>query len=544
MNRLLTRAMLIPLISTAAPLEKPNIIVILADDISARELPVYGSSVWTPPHPKPGRDSTSDLKYQAHTPVLDRMAQQGCYIQTAWGATICSPSRAMLMTGRYAHLHKWWFNGDLGTHINEKGEEAVWPLYESSPLLIGHVAQQAGYRTMWAGKTQMSGADLSRFGFDSGVFTPGEDDDKKNNGGKPISDFRLIQTRLNKEKIYINADSGKTGKFSWAASSFYWQPSVRLMNIPYGTGNREWWPNTPESKATYGINTYGPDVELKFSLDFIDQQHASGKPFFIYHTMHLGHTAFDFLGQGGKWTGTPIVKWTGNAYIRTEPAITGDKGVYDTHSITPPSIHHQINYIDYQIWLYQKKLKELGIENNTVLIFCADNGTMTYGKASPIRQRGCHIPMIIYAPNMAKHGRQDILVNLADILPTLADIVGFKFPANYEVNGKSLWPYLTANKQTHRDWIYSYQGDKQLIRGHKVLRDGKGLWWNVEQKPENMDRYPQITDWSNVSEMHLMERSTLEKLLPRFDKHTEQHDAPITNKRNIDFKPATTKPKV
>ena len=258
----------------------------------------------------------------------------------------------------------------------------------------------------------------------------------------------------------------------------------------------------------------------------VAKQHAAGKPFFVYHAMHLGHTAFDFLNQGGKWTGTPVVKWTGSGYIREEPRITGDRGVYDTSNITPPSIHHQINYIDYQMWLYEEKLIELGIEDNTIIIFCADNGTAAYGKAYPLRQRGCHVPMIIYAPGITKHGRQDILVNLSDILPTLADIVGLTLPDDYEINGKSLWPFLTTEKQTHRKWVYSYQGDKQLIRGNKVLRDGFGRWWNVEIDPDDLDSYPEITNWSTVSEQHLTERQKLEKILPDFDQHETEHDAP------------------
>jgi arylsulfatase A-like enzyme len=133
--------------------DKPNIILVFADDISARELPLYGSSVWSPPT---GGD-TSDVAVRAQTPALDRMAEEGCWVETAWASVVCSPSRAMMMTGRYAHLHKWWSNKDKGRYRDANGKAVTWPLYESSSRLIGHVAQQAGYATYWAGKTQMAG---------------------------------------------------------------------------------------------------------------------------------------------------------------------------------------------------------------------------------------------------------------------------------------------------------------------------------------------------------------------------------------------------
>ena len=61
-------------------------------------------------------------------------------------------------------------------------------------------------------------------------------------------------------------------------------------------------------------------------------------------------------------------------------------------------------------------MKELGIADNTVLIFCADNGTSNYGKGSFASQKGVHVPLFIYAPglHMTKQGEQNILTNISD----------------------------------------------------------------------------------------------------------------------------------
>ena len=497
--------------------KKPNIILLFADDISARELPIYGSTVWSPPK---GGD-TSDPQHRAKTPILDKLAEEGCYIKTAWAATICSPSRAMMMTGRYAHLHKWWHNSDKGKAPNGKG---AWDLYDSSPYNISSVAKAGGYATFWAGKTQMN---IEGFQFDEGCLTPGE-----GSYNKPIhtTDFRLETRKVDGKKGIYNADTGKEAD-SYVQSGWYWMPHVQLMNHPKAKQPMEWWPNTKKSKKEFGLSTFGPDVELEFVFEFMERKQKEDKPFFIYHTSHLGHDAFDFLHpeSKNKWPGTPKISWDGSRYSRIKPHVTGDKGVYDTHgTITESGIHNHINYLDYQVWLYMNKLKELGIENNTIFIFCADNGTSGYGKGSSALQKGTHVPLIVYAPGlqMTKKGYQETLANMSDMLPTIADIAGVKFPAGYEINGESLMPFLTTNKATHRDWIYGYHKADQIMRGNLVLRDGKNNWYDVSGNPSDLISFPKITDWNKVSEAHRKERDMLNELLPKFNLHDTQHDAP------------------
>jgi arylsulfatase A-like enzyme len=518
---------------------KPNIIVVFADDISAREFPAYNSTEWSAPRNQFNKEK-SNPDYRAQTPMLDRLAEEGAVIQTAWANAVCSPSRATLMTGRYAHLHKWWQNTDIGTYVNEDGKKAPWPLYKSSPNTIGHVAQQGGYATFWAGKTQMGDSELSEFGFDAVMTSPGNDLGRPDH--HPYTDFRLAlvpdktlpadqRTKGNyTQKVYRNLDTQKEGPAIWAEQSFFWQPSIGTWNWPLGSNSYDWWPKTEEDKADYGLSTYGPDVEMELILSFMEQAHASDQPFFIYHTPHLGHAAKNWLSQkpANLWyPGTPIVEWDGEKYIRTEPKITGDKGNYNTHgTVTEPGIHHHINYLDYQVWQYMQKLEALGVKENTIFIFTADNGTLGYGKMRKERQRGPRVPFYIYAPGMTQHGMQDLLTDVTDILPTIAEAAGVELPADYEINGTSLLPYLTGQQPTHRDWIYTYLFEKQAIRGQKVLMDLNGDWWDVSGAPADLDSYAKITDWSTVSETHHKERKHLLKILPQFDKHGTEHDAP------------------
>ncbi|NVK23939.1 MAG: sulfatase-like hydrolase/transferase [Gammaproteobacteria bacterium] len=503
---------------------KPNIIVLYTDDISAREFAIYNSTKWSGYK----GNTVNDQSKLAKTPVIDQIAQQGIYATTAWAATVCSPSRAMMMTGRYAQLHKWWHNKDYGSITDENGRKRPVRLYETSPLQIGHITQQSGYGNIWVGKTQMGHNDnFDRYGFDEGVFTPNIEYPKPT----PYTDFAVLSRQENNQRVLYNNDSKEIIEHrSYVQQGWYWQPNVQLMNYPNTTSFLTYWPHTPEAQANFGVNTFGPDVELDFIFEFMDRQKQNDKPFFIYHTTHLGHDAFDFLNPKStdKWPGTPKVSWDGEKYTRIQPNITGDKGNYELNgTVSESGIHRHIEYLDYQVWLYLNKLKAMGEENNTVFIITSDNGTSGYGKHSHIRQQGTHVPFIVYAPGMefTKQGKQDILVSIADVYATLLDITGFKLPGDYPIDGKSLWPYLTTNKTHHRDWIYAYKKDKTLIRGFYVMKDGNGDWWDVQNTPDDLDSYQQITDWSAVSERHRQEQKALLKVLPKYDVYHQQHDA-------------------
>ena len=105
----------------------PNVILMMADDLSARELGCYG--------------------HRGHrTPNLAAMAKTGMQFETCWASPICSPSRAAIMTGRYGFRTGWYHN-----NLKTKG-----PLAKSH-LTIGQAMKNAGYATAITGKWQLPG---------------------------------------------------------------------------------------------------------------------------------------------------------------------------------------------------------------------------------------------------------------------------------------------------------------------------------------------------------------------------------------------------
>lgn len=470
---------------THAAERRPNVIVVMADDISARDFPIYGSS--------------KCYGERASTPVIDRLAKEGCFLNTVWASTVCMPTRAMLMSGRYAHLTKWWDNGQMG----KLARGGVYQVPDSSPLMIGQVAKQAGYQSIWAGKTHVTfGASYTEFGFDECVFTPGEPDVR---GTSPYEHFRNVKNR----------------EF-WNSDSFFWWPEVQVANHPSHPGEPFTWRKTE-------ISDYGPDIEMEYILDFMERTREQDKPFFVYHTSHLGHQAVDMASprHNMTWPGTPKLTWDADTqtYTRHEPQITPNGPVntlsttYETENITPDELKYQIEYLDYQMWQYITKLKEMDELDNTVIIFLADNGTKGW-KASVVRQRGMHVPFVVYAPGRPElvQGAQNIVSDLSDMLPTLADIMGMQLPPqeDYELSGKSLWPYLTQQQKQHRDWIYGFKGKEQMVRGLHLMRDGNGDWWDASQIPSDLDQFPQIKDFSTLSAEQQKEMEQMEQVLARF----------------------------
>jgi arylsulfatase A-like enzyme len=83
--------------------------------------------------------------------------------------------------------------------------------------------------------------------------------------------------------------------------------------------------------------------------------------------------------------------------------------------------------------------------------------------------------MIVNCPGVVKPlGLSDELVDLSDILPTLADFAGAKLPRKQIIDGRSFAPLLRGRKDPTREWIYSYLGDRQILRTKRWLLEDNG----------------------------------------------------------------------
>lgn len=193
---------------------------------------------------------------------------------------------------------------------------------------------------------------------------------------------------------------------------------------------------------------YGPQLVNDFALDFITR-HREG-PFLLYYPMILTHDPFQPTPDSPDWT----------------PEAVGEKVNRNGKHFADMTA-----YLDKMVGRVDAKLAELGIRDNTLLLFIGDNGTHSSvssrfqgtdyrgGKGSTTR-RGTHVPFLASWPAVIKKGRVNSdLISSVDFLPTLCEAAAVPVPAG--TDGVSFLPQLRGERGSPRPWLYSWYSPRQ-----------------------------------------------------------------------------------
>lgn len=216
----------------AAGADRPNVILVLADDLGAAELGCYGNT-------------------EHRTPNLDRMAEQGLRLDTFYATPLCTPTRVCLMTGQYGFR-----NGYLGMNNEAFKPAKDSPQYEiANHFTIGDLMKSAGYVTALAGKWQLPGK-IPTLVHDCG-----------------FDEYRMwaYTHNLPDGVVHTGRHEGKNG----TKTARFWHPCI--------VENGKYLPTWADD--------YGPDLFLDFILDFA-RRHKDER-FFVYHTSVLTHTPWE-----------------------------------------------------------------------------------------------------------------------------------------------------------------------------------------------------------------------------------------------------------
>ena len=222
----------------------------------------------------------------------------------------------------------------------------------------------------------------------------------------------------------------------------------------------------------YDHGEYGPTLINDFALDFVTRHKA--ETFFLYYPMILTHDPFQPTPESPDW----------------DPQAHGEK--------VNRAVKHFADmtaYMDKMVGRLVAKLEQLGLRENTLLLFVGDNGTgvgvtdsrfkgQTYPGGKGTRTaRGTHVPFIASWPGRIPAGKVNAdLISSVDFLPTLCDAAGATVPAALKIDGQTFYPQLLGQKGRPREWLYSWyvrdggstpQWEYAMTRDYKLYRDGK-----------------------------------------------------------------------
>ncbi|MDX2442418.1 MAG: sulfatase-like hydrolase/transferase [Bacteroidales bacterium] len=249
-------------------------------------------------------------------------------------------------------------------------------------------------------------------------------------------------------------------------------------------------------------NEYGPDVFFRYIDEFLTKKREA--PFFLYYPMALPHDPHVPTPDSEEWDSLPNHK--------------DDRFFKD-----------MVEYMDKSLGRIVSRLDELGLRENTILIFTGDNGTnrriVSIADGKEIKGKkgipcfyGTHVPLIVNAGNMSNSGViNNDLVDFSDILPTICELAGVEL-TELETDGISFVGTLNGEKGT-REWIYCYynSGKKrfpfaEFIQDQKYKLYGDNSFISILEDPGEI--HPLKTDSLSENEQnhYLRLKSQLEQI--------------------------------
>ena len=368
------------------------------------------------------------------TPNIDQLAREGMLFTDHYaGSTVCAPSRCSIMTGR--HTGKSRIRGNARVPLQE------------NDTTVAEILQSEGFLTALYGKWG-----LGDYG------TSGHPNDKG------FDQFVGYLSQLRAHNAYPN--------YIWDNKDTLWLDN-KVEFIPTG-----------RAKGIGGVaiekNTHTQDIFTDKALQFIEAN--KDNTFFLYLPYTLPHA-----NNEARFWDIPGME---------VPEMMG----YDTVSdwnLAQQLFAASISYLDRDIGKIMSKVKELGIEKNTLIIFTSDNGPHKEGGNDPVVSKssgplkgikrdlyegGIRVPMIAWWPGKISAGTTSGHISAFwDVLPTFCDIAGATKPVNIE--GISYLPELLGQDQNEHKYLYwefHEQNGKQAVR----LGKWKGVRLNMKDNPE------------------------------------------------------------
>jgi arylsulfatase A-like enzyme len=330
----------------------------------------------------------------AMTPNIDRLAKESLDVRNAIPSTpVCAPYRATLMTGKY--------QSSTGMVINEL---RLSPEHEC----LGQVLTKGGYDTAYIGKWHMWANQLGHH-------------DETINGFVPPGPYRLGFDQF------------------WAAYNF----NHTYHDAPY-------FRDTPRREIH---KIYEPDSQTGIAIEYLKGRKDRTKPFAMFLSWGPPHDPWDWANCPSDFTERfRSVKFP----LRPNYSETPDPYA-DTWATPGPNYHAQVNQflqgyyamsadVDRALGRLLGAIRDLGLEDNTLLVFTSDHGEMfgSHGRRAKyiFYEEACRVPFLVRWPGRVRPGATDVLLNSPDIMPTL--LGALRLPVPRAVEGMDLSGVLTG----------------------------------------------------------------------------------------------------
>nr|WP_255844680.1 arylsulfatase [Abyssalbus ytuae] len=381
---------------------------------------------------------TGQEKFQ--TPNIDKLARDGIFFTQHYsGSTVCAPSRSSLMTG--LHTGHTFIRGN-----KEIEPEGQYPL-DSTVVTIAERLKEAGYVTGAFGKW--------------GLGYPLSEGNPNNQGFDEFYGY-------NCQRIGHN---------------YY----------PYHMWNNE-TKEIIEGNKVKNTNVYGPEIIHQKALSFIEKN--KDNPFFMYYPSIIPHAELAAPEEYiDKFRGKLLPE---KEYKGVDEGPGYKNGGYGSQKDTHAAFAAMMYILDEQVGEIRKKVEDMGIAENTIILFTSDNGPHQEGGADPdyfnsnaqfrgykrdLYEGGIRVPLIASWKGKIKPNiTSDHVSAFWDFFPTACDIAWIDKPEN--IDGISFLPELLGKPQKKHEYLYwefHEHGGKQAVR----LGDWKGVRLNMSENPDS-----------------------------------------------------------
>lgn len=433
--------LVLTLLFTAAPAlaaERPNLIWIMADDLGYGDLGCYGQKV-------------------IQTPELDRMAKEGLrFTQFYAGATVCAPSRSVLMTGQH--------HGHTRVRGNAGQKNPLAQALRAEDITVAKVLQQAGYKTTLYGKWGLG------------------DVGKAESGLPRKQGFDQFFGYLNQHHAHNHFPD-----FLWENESRAGLPNEVVAVGADGGGY-----------ATKAVQ-FADDLLAERAITYVKAKHE--KPFFLYWSMVIPHANNERTRELKNGAQVP------------------DFGPYaDTDWPEPDKGQAaMVTRLDAMVGRMLQTLRETGLDRNTLVIFTSDNGPHNesnhnlkrFNPSGPLKgikrsltDGGIRVPCIAWWPGTIEAGRESAHVAyFGDWMATAAELAGTEAPSGCD--SISFVPTLKDQReQSKHEWLYWEFHERNFQQAALLNGRWKGIRAGLDGPVTLYDLETDIGETTDVAAKH------------------------------------------